>query len=396
MILNRQQQIIHDEAIQWFKYGSEKTFEISGKAGTGKSVLLAEIIKTLGLSINEFLPMAYTGAASLVMRKKGFINAQTIHSTLYEVVTYFDNTDVDQRYNLPKKKVSFRLRDYLPPDIKLFVIDEGYMIPDSMANDILSFNIKILVVGDSHQLPPIGGNPLFLTSDKTRHLTEVMRQTENNPILYIADRADQGLPIHSGLYSPSVLVINEDEFCPQMIGFADVLICGTNNTRERLNSYVRQIAGYTSPLPLFGERLICRQNNWDITNGDFPLVNGLAGKVISMPQGLDSKSKNIFKINFLPDNTEYPFYNLDVNYEYFSADYIKKNEMKEANKSYYTGEFFEYAYALTTHLAQGSEYNYGIYFEEFLRPQLQRQLNYTAITRFKHGLIYVRHKNKYY
>ena len=49
MILNRQQQIIHDEAIQWFKYGSEKTFEISGKAGTGKSVLLAEIINTLGL-----------------------------------------------------------------------------------------------------------------------------------------------------------------------------------------------------------------------------------------------------------------------------------------------------------------------------------------------------------
>lgn len=396
MKLNPQQQIIHDNALNWFYNSSDLTFEISGKAGTGKSVLLYEIIKSLKLKPYEYYSMAYTGAAALVMRKKGFPSAQTIHSTIYELVTYYDKDDINERYNLPKKKVAFKKKESLPPEIKLLVIDEGYMVPEQMALELLSFNIKTIVVGDSHQLPPIGGRAFFLTSPKTQFLTEIMRQEENNPILYIADRADKGLPIHCGIYSPSVLVITEDEFCPQMIGFADVLLCGTNNTRDRLNKYVRQLAGYNSILPLFGERLICRHNNWDIDNGNIPLVNGLAGRVMSLPQGLEATNKSIFKINFLADNTDSIFMNLDINYEYFISDYNRKAEMREMDNKYIQGELFEYAYALSTHLSQGSEYNYGIYFEEFLRPQMQRQLNYTAITRFKYGLIYVRHKNKYY
>lgn len=398
MQLNKQQQMIHDCALWWFYNDPSITFEISGMAGTGKSVLLYEIIKSLGLREYEYLPMAYTGAASLVMRKKGFPNAQTIHSTLYEVYTYFDKSDVNDRYNLPKKKIAFRLKQSLPAPVKLLVVDEGYMVPENMARDILSYNIKTIVVGDSHQLPPVAGKAFFLTSDNTYHLTEIMRQGENNPILYIANRAINGEPIHSGLYSPSVLVIDEDEFCPQMVGFAEVMLCGTNNTRDRLNRYVRQIVGYSSILPLLGERVICRHNNWDLDNGmNLNLVNGLAGTVISMPQGLDPKTKSIFKMSFLPDNTAQPFLDLDINYEYFISDYNHKAQMREMDgEKYITGELFEYAYALSVHLSQGSEYNYGIYFEEFMRPQMQKQLNYTAITRFKHGLIYVRHKNKYH
>ena len=397
MQLNLQQQIIHDAAVNWFFNQPETLFEISGMAGTGKSVLLYEIVKSLNLKAYEYYPMAYTGAASLVMRKKGFPRAQTIHSTLYEIVEYYDKDNVDLRFNLPKKKIMFRKRLFLPKEIKLLVVDEAYMVPEDMAKDILSFGIKTIVVGDSHQLPPVNGNPFFLVSNDTYHLTEIMRQAENDPILYIADRADKGLPIHSGYYSPSVLVIDESEFVPQMIGLAEVMICGTNKTRDSLNSYVRNLVGYTGILPYMGERLICRHNNWDISNGDFPLVNGLAGTLISTPQGLDEKNKNIFKINFLADNSSMPFLSLDVNYKYFTGNTAIRNQMRDMySNSWIQGEFFEYAYALTTHLSQGSEYNHGIYFEEFLRPQVQRQLNYTAITRFKSSLIYVRHNNKYY
>ena len=59
-----------------------------------------------------------------------------------------------------------------------------------------------------------------------------------------------------------------------------------------------------------------------------------------------------------------------------------------------TGEFFEYAYALSVHLSQGSEYDKGIILEEFLRPQIQKQLIYTAITRFKKSLIILKHNTK--
>ena len=60
------------------------------------------------------------------------------------------------------------------------------------------------------------------------------------------------------------------------------------------------------------------------------------------------------------------------------------------------GELFEFAYALTTHLAQGAEYPAGILIEEFLRPNIQDKLIYTGITRFKNYMVYVMKTKKYY
>ena len=86
IILNEQQEKIKNEAIEWFLHSSDQIFEISGLAGTGKSVLIAAILNELGLSANQVAAMAYTGQASIVMRTKGFPNAKSIHSTLYDVV----------------------------------------------------------------------------------------------------------------------------------------------------------------------------------------------------------------------------------------------------------------------------------------------------------------------
>jgi len=54
----------------------------------------------------------------------------------------------------------------------------------------------------------------------------------------------------------------------------------------------------------------------------------------------------------------------------------------------------EYAYGSTVHLAQGSEYSTGMYFEEYLHPDTQSNLNYTAITRFKQNMVYVKRRPK--
>ena len=45
---------------------------------------------------------------------------------------------------------------------------------------------------------------------------------------------------------------------------------------------------------------------------------------------------------------------------------------------------------------RGSEYAAGIYYEEFLRPEVQKALVYTGITRFKQSMIYVKKTKKYY
>jgi len=48
------------------------------------------------------------------------------------------------------------------------------------------------------------------------------------------------------------------------------------------------------------------------------------------------------------------------------------------------------------HLAQGSEYYCGTYIEEYMRSDMQNALNYTAITRFKKKMVYVKSKPKFW
>lgn len=395
-MLNAGQEKIKQEAVDWFYNSSEQVFEIDGKAGTGKSYLMYEILKALNLEANQYMPMAYTGQASIIMRTKGFTTARSIHSSLYEVVDVYDNTKINTQFGITKKRKEFRKRAYIDPNVVLFFIDEGYMVPEYMVRDIESFGIKIITTGDQHQLPPIGDKPGYFTGKRKIHrLTQLMRQSENDPIIYLAQRATRGLPIHYGNYGNQVLVIRDDEFTPQMISFADCIGCGTNKTRETINCIVRQLAGFNSTLPMFGERVICRNNNYDQVMDGISLANGLTGTVISQPDPSSFQNKDFFTINFKPDLINGAFYNLPINYEYFISPYDIKADIKRNKNRYITGELFEYAYALTTHLMQGAEYEKGIYIEEFLRPQIQNQLNYTGITRFKKGLIYIKKSNKY-
>ena len=75
IVLNKSQKKIVDAATYWFHNSSELVFQYTGAAGTGKSVVLNEIIRRLGLSQEEILPMSFTGTAALAMRSKGLYNA---------------------------------------------------------------------------------------------------------------------------------------------------------------------------------------------------------------------------------------------------------------------------------------------------------------------------------
>ena len=69
-----------------------------------------------------------------------------------------------------------------------------------------------------------------------------------------------------------------------MIRYANVIICGTNKTREYYNNYIRRnILGYKTRLPQYGERVICRKNNWSNTVAGISIANGLVGTVITPP-----------------------------------------------------------------------------------------------------------------
>lgn len=400
IVFNEEQEQTIQDAVNWFRNGSDQVFEFDGRAGTGKSVVLNEIIQRLGLDIDEYWPMAYTGQAAIVMRLKGFPRAKSIHSSLFtleEFISYDPEGKIimDNRFNVPQTYHKFVLKSKhdIPSHVKLFVVDESRLITKDMRQKMESFGVKILACGDAGQLPPIGGAPGFLVDSNVRHLRQIMRQEKNNPILYLAERARVGEPIHCGQYGNNVLVINAEDLNDNLLSHFDTVICGTNRTREMMNKYIREnIKGYRSDIPVYGDRMICRENNWGISIFDISLANGLVGTVVNSPDLSGLNDGKIF-IDFYPDLANINFSNIGIDYKYLRADIEQRRFMK--NLAYKNGEKFEYAYALTTYLAQGAEYFGGIYMEEFMRPEMFNTQNYTGITRFRNFLVYVKTPSKF-
>ena len=399
IVLNKGQQIAVDAAVNWFHHSSEQTFCIEGPAGTGKSVVISEILSRLNLSDDEVLPMAYTGQACTIMRKRGMPKACTCHSGLFTPVQKVmkdshGNIMMNKTFNVPLVKWSFIPKDFTNSNIKLIILDEAWMIPSHFKRHIDDTGIKVLATGDPGQLPPVGGDPAYLISGTVYHLTELMRQAENSPIVYLANRARHGFPIETGMYGNDVLVIFDDELDNSIIAKSNVVLCGKNATREYINNVVRdQILNIHTDFPVFGERVICRKNNWEREVDGIHLVNGLTGTVITPPD-IGRFTGYVMRIDFLPDLLDVPFTNVDINYKYLNASHKEKESLKL--NPFLEGERFEYAYASTVHLSQGSEYDSGTYIEEFLRSDMQNALNYTAITRFKHQMIYVKHRPKFW
>lgn len=404
-MLNHQQQIIHDDALKNLRLGKRQVFEYAGRAGTGKTYTMYQICKDSGIPMERILPMAYTGAAAAVLRRKGFPTATTLHAGLY-TPEEFPNpafNDIKEKMkmnhqfgvpNVPPVIVKFVPKKSLP-NIDLIVIDEGYMCPSYMKSVIEKFDIPIIVTGDKRQLNPIGGPPAYLADPCVPELSELMRQEENSPIIYIANRILDDLPINTGVYGNRVLVIEDTDITKDMLKYSDLVLCGTNSTRDTWNTFIRKnIWNFDTQLPMYGERMICRRNNHNIETDGIELANGLIGYSLSSPNVSDFDGKTFF-MDFLPDMLSTPFKNLMCDYKYFSSP---SNIRTNYNDPYATGERFEFAYCITTHLSQGSEANRGIYFDERMcgGPDMQKRLAYTGVTRFKEGLIFVKPKRRFF
>ena len=396
-MLTEEQEYILNEAVKWWN-SSEQIFQYTGGPGTGKSYLLAHILEKIGVSLDRIAPMAFTGQAAVVMRGYGLINAKTIHSWLYEPVsTYEMNEDgtykLDPYFNKPIEKLSFVPRDL--ENIDLFIIDEGSMVPKEMRDEINSRGKKIIVTGDLNQLPPVFGESAYLTTGKIYRLTQIMRQEKNSPIVWMANQAIRGIPIETGRYGNSI-VLYKDELTDNQILQSEIIICARNDTREMVNeNYRKNLLKLNSLIPLAGERMICRKNNWSIESEGINLVNGLIGNVAKSPgiHNYDNKL-NTFKIDFKPIYTDGLFTDLECDYKYLNSNIKQRKFLKNARYSH--GEKLEYAYAITVHSSQGSQFNNGIYVEERFAPEIKNKLNYTAITRFKDRIIYVKDRPKMY
>jgi exodeoxyribonuclease-5 len=390
MIYNEDQLKVINEAYEFYKDPNRQVYEFSGGPGTGKTTVLLGILERLNLNPLKVLSMAYIGQAAINMRLKGLPNAKTIHSSIYETKEVLD--EVDEYYNRPK--VKFVTVDKDLSAIDAMIIDEGGSVPLRNKADIEKHGKKIIVSGDIDQLPPVMDEPAYLTDpEKITRLRTIIRQKEGSGILYLGQRALAGLPLQYGNYKDCI-VVDEDEITDEILKKAGVIICGTNRMRDKLTNKIRHdLLHINNELPVYGEKVVFRKNNWTIECDGINIANGLRGTIVNSPNPVDMRDGN-FMVDFQPDKFEQVFYDLPCDYKYLLAPHNERKFLKF--DKYQTGEKLEFGYAITCHMAQGSEYNSGIFFEEDMGGDLRNRFMYTGITRFKNGLILVKKKRKYF
>ena len=375
----------------WWNSRDRQLFEISGRPGTGKSFLIKYFIDRIGLKLNEVLFVAYMGKAASVLARNG-LPGQTIHSAIYDYVPYIvrddNNKIVFSSAGKPKKGFKFELKPRLPKKIKLIVVDEGSFVDPTVAKDLLSFNVPIVVLGDLNQLPPVFGKPFFLNHPDVV-LNQIMRQAKDSPIVYLCNELLEGHELKYGVYGSSA-VIRKQDMTEYQWKNADIVLTGTNRLRYHVNNFYREKIYQIEKLdyPHVNEKVICRKNNWDmsIDNGIY-LTNGTTGFVDYIHR--DTFNGKTMEMDFRPDFTKSVFRNIKFDYAHMYSN--PSNNGEDENPFGYFYDKMEFAYAITTHSSQGSQWPSVLYFdEEFMPKDKMVNLRYTAISRASENIIIVR------
>lgn len=381
----------------WFHSNdSKQTYEISGPSGSGKTTVIKYVIEKLGLKYDNVLFVAMAGKAANQMALHG-LPAKTIHSAIYDYIEeyLYDEHGRFIRYSngKPKKTHKFVLKDKLPKKIKLIVVDEGSMVGERLAKDLMSFGIPMIILGDLNQLPPVMDTQFFLNNPDFR-LTKIMRQHEGNPIIYLSQRILHDEPLNYGLYRESAVIRKSDL---DLLNFknTDITLVGTNKLKDRINDLYRQNVKHYTDLekPHVGEKVICTKNNWNMEVNGLFLTNGTSGYISDVDKfTYDKFSINISMVPDFAPKSE--FRDLDI--DYINLNRIDLNSLSEKDKVAYSYREkilnkIEYAYAISVHRSQGSEYDRVLFMDENVFPKdTQKKLEYTAITRAKKQIIIVK------
>lgn len=358
----------------WYKKGNKEPFVLAGLAGTGKTTIVRYFMDKLNVHPDDVAFVAFTGKAALVLTSMG-TPATTIHKLIYKVVED------------PKtKEISFVKSDKLDKPLKLIVVDEASMVDDAIQKDLESFKVPIIYIGDHGQLPPVNGISKLMM-DPDIKLEKIHRQAEGNPIIWLAKMARLGAKLPYKKYSDSVVKMSMKEVTPALLTSVEQVLCGKNATRNKLNLRVRACLGKVTPRVTVGDRVICLRNNWQ--QG---YINGMTGVVKSLQEFDRSNIKQEDSWRYHVDQPAMDFvsdYNNELlcNIPYDAGVFTQQVPPDMKNRCI---EPFDYAYAITVHKAQGSQYTTAMVIEEYLGDSsVHKKWLYTAITRAAAGLILV-------
>lgn len=349
---------------------------ITGPAGSGKTFVLSEIIRCLEKRGISFALTAPTGRASKRITETTGQPASTIHRLI----------------GYGQMKVLRRGPDN-PLEEQVVIVDESSMVDLFLMDQLLkalSPSASLLLVGDAHQLAPIGPGLVFKdiidsgVCPVTR-LTKIQRQREGASIITIANAINEGvMPVIPNAGDSYLFEKNDPQKAaetvvdlymrriPEKFGIPpdDIMIIspmrkgplGTENINRLIQAAVLpqeapELKGFNFRV---GDRVMQLVNSYENL-----VFNGELGRVVD----IDFEDKVLF-----------------VTFEGFEAPI--RYEYAQLNR-------LALSYAVSVHKSQGSQYRAVIVLCSISaghRAMMRRSLLYTAATRSRELLVMVGEK----
>ena len=430
------------------------TYVLRGYAGTGKTSLVKTLVRTLPYIGMKYVLMAPTGRAAKVLSSYTGQNASTIHRRIFQAMTFPDGS-----IRIARAENKFKNT--------LFIVDEASMIGEqkefggsSLLDDLLGYvfsgeNCRLLLIGDTAQLPPVGSNESpaldceYLKSEfpitaATYELTEVKRQALESGILYNATDVRQLLSQNLYEYSLPLFHLQgfddiqkiEPETFEEMLhnAFANmsdneaVIICKSNKRANMFNQAIRgRILNIEGEMAT-GDKLMVVKNNYYWTEGN-PDINFIANgdmaeirKIKHFDEMYGFRFADV-ELSFTdyPDapnleakilldtlNSNSPSLTEEENKRLFSAieeDYMdipnRRERYKEMKKNpWFNALQVKFAYALTCHKTQGGQWT-SVFIDSSLNQKETLEVEdlrwlYTALTRAQERVCFVNFKEEFF
>lgn len=419
------------------------TYLLKGYAGTGKTSLVASLVKTLPQIGQRYVLLAPTGRAAKVLANYTQKPASTIHRKLYRCAATSDGSLKVSRMPNKHKNTVFIIDEVSM--ISDSVSESNYTTYDSLLNDLISYvfsgeNCRLLLIGDNAQLPPVGltespaldiqllKNAFVLTA-ASFEMTEVMRQAETSGILSNATKLRTILKTH---FSENSFHFSLDGFndinkvAPDM--FEDLLhdafgnrqitnsivICRSNKRANAFNQAIRSRVLFKEEAIESGDLLMVVKNNYywletDDDSGGF-IANGDSIEILRINRIeelygfqfadveirlIDYSDEKQFSVKIILDTltSETAALSENDNKKLFAAieeDYSEIPNKRKRYEKIKTNPYFnalqvKFAYALTCHKTQGGQWQ-KVFIDGGMNPELftdQASMRwlYTALTR---------------